>query len=464
MSKMILSLILIISTCSVFAASDEHMLYIQNDKIKVGVDLSIGGAITYVSKIGGPNMINSCDWGRQIQQSYYSGPNNYTKPGKEKNPGWAGFCWNPIQSGDSFNNGSKVLDSNVTDNSIYVKTQPMLWPMRDDLGECWFETWITLKGSAFTWRAKITNSRSDKTFYGAYTQELPAIYTNGPWHRLMTYTGDKPFTEGSLTEVRNDHHEAWPWCRFLATEGWAALVDKNDEGLGVICPSASEFDGGFAGVRGKGGPKDSPTGYMAPTGQEILDYNIAYEYKRDFYVGSLQEIREYAIRQKNPSLPVWKFAHSRDGWSYANAVDDGWPVKEGINIKPTGANARLISPFRFWNAGSARYIAVRADVNIGGASGDVRVYWRGTADKEAFTGSEWGEWSSQWWTAERSVVMPLKGDGKSRWFTAKLADNTLYSGGITGLAIELPVMAADSKICIHEIRLLKDEKALSKLK
>lgn len=452
------------SICGVYAASDDNMLYIQNDEIKVGVDLSIGGAVTYVSKTGGLNIINSCDWGRQIQQSYYSGPANYTKPGKEKSPAWAGFCWNPIQSGDSYNNGSRVLQHRNTDNSIYVKTQPMLWPMRDDPGECYFETWITLKGSVFTWRARIVNSRGDKAFYGGYPQELPAVYTNGPWHKLMSYTGSKPFTGGKLVEVRNDHNEAWPWCDFLATENWAALVDENGQGIGVICPTASGFAGGFAGKRGKGGPKDSPTGYMSPTNQEILDYNIAFEYTRDFYVGSLQEIRDYAIKQRSSKLLQWKFDRSRASWTYANAVDDGWPVKDGINIKPTGTPARLLSPFEYWDADSAQYVAVRAAVSSGSATGDAIVYWRGMGDKEAYTGTEWGEWASQWWAIERSVSLPIVSDGKTHWFTAKLADNPLYTGGITGLAIDLPSMAPDSRIRIHEIRLLKDEKALSKLK
>ncbi|MHB1456467.1 MAG: hypothetical protein ACYC0V_06070 [Armatimonadota bacterium] len=464
MIKMLFAMIFIMSACSVYAVSDAHELYIQNDEIKVGVDLSIGGAITHVSKIGGPNMINSCDWGRQIQQSYYSGPANYTKPGKEKSPGWAGFCWNPIQSGDSYNNGSKVVAHKVTDNSIYVKTQPMLWPMRDDPGECYFETWITLKGSAFTWRARIVNSRSDKTFYGGYPQELPAVYTNGPWHKLMSYTGSKPFTSGELVEIRNDHNEAWPWCDFLATEGWAALVDESNQGIGVICPTISGFAGGFAGKRGKGGPKDSPTGYMSPTNMEVLDYNITYEYKRDFYVGTLQEIREYAVKQRVTKLPVWKFDRSRASWTYTNAVDDGWPVKDGINIKATGAPIRLIGPFDYWNAEGAQYVAVRTTASREGVTGNARVYWRGMGDKPSYTGTEWGVWASHWWESDRSVVLPLVSDGKPHWSTARLADNALYTGGITGLAIDLPTMTPDSGIRIHEIRLVKDEKALSRLK
>lgn len=52
------------------------MAYLENSRLKLGVDLSLGGAVTYLSDEanGGKNMINSYDWGRQIQMSYYSGP------------------------------------------------------------------------------------------------------------------------------------------------------------------------------------------------------------------------------------------------------------------------------------------------------------------------------------------------------------------------------------------------------
>lgn len=49
--------------------------YLDTGVVKVGVDLGKGGSITYLSKSGTTdNIINSFDLGRQIQQSYYAGP------------------------------------------------------------------------------------------------------------------------------------------------------------------------------------------------------------------------------------------------------------------------------------------------------------------------------------------------------------------------------------------------------
>jgi len=50
--------------------------YIENNHIRVGITRKSGGAITRVSVPGGPNINNSHDPGRQIQQSYYAGPAN----------------------------------------------------------------------------------------------------------------------------------------------------------------------------------------------------------------------------------------------------------------------------------------------------------------------------------------------------------------------------------------------------
>ena len=51
----------------------EKMSFIDNGTIKVGVNLALGGAITWVSKSGSrENVVNSHDLGRQIQMSYYS--------------------------------------------------------------------------------------------------------------------------------------------------------------------------------------------------------------------------------------------------------------------------------------------------------------------------------------------------------------------------------------------------------
>src|SRR5579871_847841 len=52
-----------------------RMGYLDNGQIRIGVDLNLGGAITWISKsTDTTNLVNNFDLGRQIQMSFYSGP------------------------------------------------------------------------------------------------------------------------------------------------------------------------------------------------------------------------------------------------------------------------------------------------------------------------------------------------------------------------------------------------------
>ncbi|MBQ3821418.1 MAG: hypothetical protein II807_00020, partial [Thermoguttaceae bacterium] len=107
----------------------EPMRYLENGRVKLGLDLSLGGAVTYLedkaNKSG--NMINSYDWGRQIQLSYYSGPSPYIGPNGEKPlERWAGLGWNPIQAGDCGGHRSYVLEfKRVSDTEAFLRARPM---------------------------------------------------------------------------------------------------------------------------------------------------------------------------------------------------------------------------------------------------------------------------------------------------------------------------------------------------
>ena len=100
-------------------------------------------------------------------------------------------CWLATLS-DSHRNDAK---------QIYVKCVPLHWPLDNVPGECTYECWFELEGAAVQARCRLVNNRPDRTQYPARNQEYPALYTNGPWYRLMTYTGDQPFTGGELSRI-----------------------------------------------------------------------------------------------------------------------------------------------------------------------------------------------------------------------------------------------------------------------
>jgi len=441
----------------VLAAATTHseeatMRFVDNGRIRVGVDTAIGGAITHVSDVKrGENLINSHDWGRQIQMSFYSGPQNYQREGKRKKRHWAGFPWNPIQSGDCFGNGSKTLDCRAEGHTLYVKSRPMLWPMDNDPGECVFETWITLEANTFRYRARLTNQRADKTWYGPYPQEAPAVYTNGVWHRLMTYVGDRPYEGESLTEVRKTVKESWPWSKWLATENWSALVDDSGWGIGTWHPGAYEYHGGFAGRRGRGGPKDGPTGYYAPMYSDLLDHNIVFEYECVFIVGSLDEIRRFACAaERRASLPEWAFATSRAHWTLHGARDQGWPIEGSLRVSLNGPRVHLASPLTFWRADQAPTLKIRAACNT--ASGRMRVRWR-PYSPAVHTAASWHKWSRDWWQAERSITVPIQNDKRVREITVPLASAPAYQGALCGLRIDFPEGRKGDTVIIERVAL-----------
>jgi hypothetical protein len=352
--------------------------------------------------------------------SYYAGPVPFTPGGKQPAAQWRGLGWNPIQAGDHFGNASKVIEHRNDGTVIYVKCVPMQWPLDHEPGECTFETWYELDGAAVRVRAALNNARSDKTQWRARDQELPAVYTNGPFYRLMTYTGDRPFSGGEL--VRVEHRlgqDGTPWARWTATENWAALVNDEGWGLGVWNPGAYAFMGGFAGKPGKGGPDDDPTGYIAPTRKEILDWNIRHEYGYTLIVGDSKGIREYVYAHaKRPVPPEYRFERDRQGWTYSHARDAGWPIQGELRITPTGERASLVGPAGFWAASEGPTLYIRAAFRTG--QGFARVFWS-RYGKKGYAG----------------VVFPVTPDGEYRTYAVRLGDSKEYTGNVTGLRVEL---------------------------
>ena len=147
------------------------MTYLDNGQVRIGMNLAIGGAVTWISSQDHPgNIINSADLGRQIQMSHYSGPWPFEVGDKKPHKAWVGLGWNPIQTGDCFLNPSKVVESRNDGKQLYIKCVPMQWPLENVPGDCLFETWTTLEGPLIHMRFRCTNQRQDKTQY----RPLPA--------------------------------------------------------------------------------------------------------------------------------------------------------------------------------------------------------------------------------------------------------------------------------------------------
>ncbi len=404
------------------------MSFLDNGKIRLGVDLDLGGAITFLADSKeGINVVNNHDWGRQIQMSFYSGPVPYTPGGKQPDSFWRKIGWNPIQSGDCRGNRSRVIAHENNGKRIVVKCIPMHWPLDNEPGRCVFESRIELEANRVCVRCRLVNNRRDRTQYPARGQEVPAVYTNGFLHRLMTYTGDKPFTGDALTRITKrwipagEPEPISPWDSWQAMENWAALVDDDGWGLGILTPETQTYSGGFFGHPGSGGSSDPQTGYIGPVQIEILDHNIQYEYGYTLILGTLKEIRAFACSRKAAAtIPDFRFMEDRNHWHYVNCRDTGWPVEKGIHVLLEGEDPQIIGPTGFWHAADAPTLFIRAACRTSGS--DAQIFW-----------SKLGR---RGFTEEDCVKFEITPDGVMRTYTVDLASSPRYDGMIAGLRFD----------------------------
>ena len=405
----IFSTVLCLST-----ARAERMSYLENGSIKIGVDLDQGGTITFLApSTGGENLINCHDLGRQIQQSYYSGPHPFGKA----HPGWKNWPWNPIGSGDVYKHSSRILEHSNDGKTLYIKTIPMQWALDNVPGECTFETWITLKSHTATVRNRLVNHRSDKSQYSAHDQELPALYTIGKLYRLFTYTGDRPFANQPIKQI---HNAGPPWTNWKATENWAALVNDRGWGVGVIQPGIYSFIGGFHDKPNTGGSRDNPTGYIAPVRKEILDHNIVYDYRYQLALGTLDDIRAVATTSRIvDNRPDYRFSRDRQHWIYNGVIDTGFPIQGSLRLIQGPRDPQMIGPEQWWQADDVPRLYLRAAFHT--RSDHAEIFW--SVPEKGFS-------------PERRVTFSTKPDGKFHTYEIKLATMPGYNGTITRLRLD----------------------------
>lgn len=270
-----------------------EFLQVDNGVIKVKVDLTRGGAISYLSNSGSINsLINIYDEGRYVQQSYYAG-SGVDRSSDGQSPSWSPWPWNPIQVGDAFGNRAQILDYKKDGNEIYVKCVPMLWDMNNEPAQAEIEQWITLDGNVLNVRNKLTCFRTGTT-YGEdilRDQELPAVYPISELKNLYCYDGTSPFTNDLVSNLPTVNLSSGFWGRYSdISEHWMAFVDDDGNGLGVYNPTCNSFLAGMTGTPGSQA-HDPSTSYIAPIKQETLEANTVYDYNYYIILGTVNEIR-----------------------------------------------------------------------------------------------------------------------------------------------------------------------------
>ncbi len=337
-----------------------------------------------------------------------------------------------------FGNGAEMTALANDGETLYVETIPLQWALDDVAGEATMHTWISLDPSVpnvARVHNELRNKRTDSVEqYQARHQELPAVYTNWPYVRVFTYTGDAPFSGAPVTEIDTaiDPGVTFPWKNWRSTEGWSALVDDSLSGVGVVHPGAVLTIGGRAGIDH---PFPSNTGYLSPLHTEIIDHDITYSYDYTLVLGDLEEIRSYAEVRRVDPRPEYVFAHDRQHFAYSGATDAGVPTGGFLDVRATSLDPQIKGPAAHWDASEVPRLFVRAAFT--------------TADDRAelFFADGSGHFD-----ASRRLTFDVVGDGSVRTYEIDLAAHPEYSGSIGGIRLDPAVAPADGdRVELHWI-------------
>jgi hypothetical protein len=358
----------------------DDFTFLDNGVIRLGVDLTRGGTIGWLGPSSNKSLslLNAHDFGRSVQGSFYSGPSPFDPAGKCSEPGGWGrpWPWNPIGSGDVYLHAAPILNVtiNADNTSAVIWTRPLQWACDDVPCDCTFEQHVYLVGKSAQVSLIMHTARVDKTFYGAYAQEFPATYIVGDFCHLYTYNGSSPW---NINNPIVEQPAAWganAWSNFLASERWMAFTNSTGYGVGVISDDVAHFGAGFfdngkIGVYNcvpKGlGPYDSPTGYISPWSTEIIDPNSNFAYNFSLVLGSLTDIRGYALDRHaaghgTPAAPAYDFVARGDRahCTYSDMVDAGPPSEQGLILNISGPHPGVVGPITVFNPSAAPQIVV----------------------------------------------------------------------------------------------------------
>jgi hypothetical protein len=263
-------------------ALEEQKMYLDNGKIRIGIDRESGGSVFYFSQAKpARKVLNHFDRGRFVQQSYYGDSDGSHWSGKE-------WRWNPVQGGDYKGSPARITESTATDNELYIKSTPKHWATGVDIGDSVMGQWIEL-------RAEVAHIHYKFSYSGQHNhqgrhQEMPAVFVDYDLPHLVFYQGAKPWTYDELTSKVPQ----WPNEYETRDEHWAAYVDDTNWGIGVYTPGTAEMT--CYRYQGEKGPAGSGCSYFAPIRTLAITSGFELEYDVYLTIGTLEEIRSRFYR------------------------------------------------------------------------------------------------------------------------------------------------------------------------
>jgi hypothetical protein len=247
----------------------EQWAYLDNGKLRIGVKVSSGAAIGWLSLSKSTrNLLNHWDHGRLVQQSYYGDDDGSVW---DKQP----WRWNPVQGGDYKGTAARVLQLKQTKTTLYAKSMGRNWAGCADLPETIFEQWITLSGDVAHVKYRLTYSGTKS--HASRHHEIPAIFLEPDLETLVI---------GGNEAARSK--PGWPNESRKLPEHWAAYIDKDEFGVGARVPIADELT---CYRFGDGKPEHGSCSYFAPLTRFAITPGLVFTYDLSLTCGTLTQIR-----------------------------------------------------------------------------------------------------------------------------------------------------------------------------
>ena len=268
---------LAVSTAAPAERATNDFVFLDNGALRLGVKKTSGAGIAYLAVSGvGENVINHWDRGRLVQQSYYGAPDGSRW---DQQP----WRWNPVQGGDWRGNPARLLEFRSEPAALYAKSMGKHWASGADLPEVMFEEWISLTGQVAHVKFRLTYTGTNS--HPVATHELPAVFVEPQYDTLLVYEGANAWTGAAVHRSQ----PGWPNEARALPEHWAAYVNTNDFGVGVLVPVADALT---CYRFGDGQREHGACSYFAPVKSFAITPGLQFEYDVWLTLGSAAEIRQ----------------------------------------------------------------------------------------------------------------------------------------------------------------------------
>ena len=265
-------------------AATEEWLYLDNGKLRLGVNRSAGAALGWLSESGrDENILNRFDLGRYVQQSWYGASDGSDWNGKP-------WRWNPVQAGNWQNAPAELTSFSLNGFTIESASVPVHWATGELLREVKLRQKIVLQD--FMVRIDYEMDYSGTVTHPLQDQELPAVFVNAGYPNLHFIAPGEPEPKTLVP--------GWPNERYEIAQPWVAYTDKTNRGIGILVPGIETI----TCYRAEGDPNNrakSACSYVAPVKQLVIKPGFAYRYTVYLTLGTLPEIRHrFAEKMKSP--------------------------------------------------------------------------------------------------------------------------------------------------------------------